>query len=286
VYKVVIADDEYMVKLGIRTLIEESTDRFSVVGEARNGQEAIVLVAEHHPNLLITDVRMPVMDGLELIRTIRKQGYQTDTVIVSGYSDFTYAQEALRCGAVDYLLKPFEVDGLIDVLNRLQRKWEGASPQQQPPGRAQSGPASDQVLAGGLGGDAGFIARANGTSSSWGYRHIVSEALAYIEQRYGDAEFSLKEVASAFYLSPAYFSYIFKQVTGTTFIQHLTQLRMEKAKRLLADPSYKVYAVGLAVGYPEYSHFAKMFKKYCGVTPTEYRRSRACTSQRQGECPC
>jgi two-component system response regulator YesN len=104
-----------------------------------------------------------------------------------------------------------------------------------------------------------------------GYKQIVVEALAYMESRFADPQFSLSEAAGYFHLSPAYFSFMFKKIEGIPFIQYLTRMRMELAKQMLVEPSNKIYVVGHAVGYPEYTHFTKAFKKYAGCSPTEYR---------------
>ncbi len=263
-YKVIIADDEYMVKVGLKTLIHDETDDFRVVGEAEDGAEALALVDRFEPDLLLTDIRMPVMDGLELLREVRSKLLHTETVLVSGYGEFAYAQEALRYGAADYLLKPIQADALLGLLGRLRVKWG-----------PQSGAALVQPLS-----DAGGLDD-NGTSVSAimaeadlchsGYKQIVVEALAYMESRFADPQFSLSEAAGYFHLSPAYFSFMFKKIEGVPFIQYLTRMRMELAKRMLVEPSNKIYVVGHAVGYPEYTHFTKAFKKYAGCSPTEYR---------------
>ena len=265
-YKVVIADDEYMVKVGLKALIESETEQFSVVGEAEDGEQALDIIYKEKPDLLITDIKMPVMDGLALIKEVRRKQLPIETVIISGYGEFLYAQEAIRNGAADYLLKPIDPDSMMQALNRLRDKWEKRT------FFSAAGTAGSPVFAADPVRKTEISVESLTEPGHWGYAQIVSEAISYIETHFSDPCFSLKDVASHFHLSPAYFSYIFKKVKRIPFIQFLTRMRMERAKCLLADPSNKIYMVGQAVGYPDYIHFTKTFKKYTGHTPSEYRK--------------
>jgi two-component system response regulator YesN len=253
-----------MVKIGLRTLIHDETDDFRVVGEAEDGAEALVLIDRLEPDLLLTDIRMPIMDGLELLREIRSKQLRMETVLVSGYGEFSYAQEALRYGAADYLLKPIHSEALLGLLGRLRTKWCSPSGMD-----ARLISPIDDVLEERDPLPSTMLTEAD--SCHAGYKQIVSQALVFIESRFADPQFSLKEAASHFYLSPAYFSFMFKKIEGVPFIQYLTRLRMELAKRMLGEPSNKIYVIGHAVGYPEYTHFTKAFKKYTGYSLTEYR---------------
>jgi two-component system response regulator YesN len=109
-------------------------------------------------------------------------------------------------------------------------------------------------------------------SRNWGIHQSIQRAVDYMKFRFADETLSLQEVAGQVHMSPAYFSRSFKEEMGESFIQYLTRLRMEKAKQLLEDPNRKTYDIAEEVGYTDYPHFAKVFKKYCGMTPTEYRK--------------
>ena len=104
--KVVIADDESLVRYTLRSMINEMEAPWQIVGESTNGEELMVLLAEHQPNVAIVDIRMPKMNGLEAILLGKAKSPLTKWIILSGYSDFHYAQEALRLGVSQYLLKP------------------------------------------------------------------------------------------------------------------------------------------------------------------------------------
>lgn len=274
-YKVIIADDEHLVKLGLRTLLHDETPDFRVVGEAEDGAEALALIERLQPDLLLTDIRMPVMDGLELLREMHGRELRTETVLVSGYGEFAYAQEALRYGAADYLLKPIQADALLALLGRLRDKWrterggDGAESGAEPVATVEAEAATHTART--TSSAASFL-RAEAEAGHSGYKPLVAEALAYMESRFDDPQFSLSEVAGHLHISPAYFSFMFKKIEGVPFIQYLTRMRMERAKAMLQDGNNKIYVVGHAVGYPEYTHFTKAFKKYAGCSPTEYRQ--------------
>lgn len=117
-YKVVIADDEVWIGFGIKKLIHRSGLPFEVVGEASNGIKAYDMVRQVRPDILITDIRMPGLNGLELMKKLLEEGFVMKVVFISGYAEFEYAKDALRMGAFDYLLKPVEEEGLTAILER------------------------------------------------------------------------------------------------------------------------------------------------------------------------
>ncbi|WJH34423.1 response regulator [Paenibacillus sp. CC-CFT747] len=119
-YRVVVADDEMLIKRTLKKLIEYENSPFTVIGEAEDGGEALEWISVHRPELVITDIRMPVLDGLELISEARSRAPETIFVIISGHDDFSYAQQALRFGVADYLLKPIKPDQLREVLDKVE----------------------------------------------------------------------------------------------------------------------------------------------------------------------
>jgi len=134
VYKIFLADDEIWVIMGLKKLIEKIGAPFQVVGEASNGVMALEEIEKKKPDVLITDIRMPGMDGLELMKEIRKKKLDTKVVLVSGYAEFDYAQKAIRMGAVDYLLKPVEAETFAKVLENLEKMLDerGGKQEEQP----------------------------------------------------------------------------------------------------------------------------------------------------------
>ena len=119
--RVLIVEDEVKIRMGISRLISMHTEH-TVVGEAKNGQEGLEMAEHFHPDLIISDIRMPVMDGLEMLQKITERGARSHFVILSGYSEFDYAQQALRYGADDYLLKPLAPEDVTELLTKIQKK--------------------------------------------------------------------------------------------------------------------------------------------------------------------
>ncbi|MFC0212018.1 response regulator [Paenibacillus chartarius] len=113
-----IVEDQSYFRKGIRKMIEDHPIGWTVVGEAENGKEALELIHHRRPDLILTDIRMPAMDGIELAEYIHRNKLGIDLIILTGYEDFSYAQAALRYGAIDFLLKPCDEETLIQVLQK------------------------------------------------------------------------------------------------------------------------------------------------------------------------
>ena len=123
-FRILIVDDEYNVREGLKCLINWEENGFSITDEAQNGKAALECIKHERPNLVITDVRMPVMDGIELLTHIRTHYPGIRVIILSGYSDFSYAKSAIKGGADDYLLKPVDEDELVSLLGRMRQEIE------------------------------------------------------------------------------------------------------------------------------------------------------------------
>ena len=120
--KVVVVEDEELVRKGIVLAVDWASVGCAVVGEAANGQEGLEVIARYRPDLIVTDIKMPRLDGLEMVRQLRAQGNRAYVILLTAYSDFSYAQAAVKLGAVDYLLKPFRDGELEAVVERIQRR--------------------------------------------------------------------------------------------------------------------------------------------------------------------
>jgi two-component system response regulator YesN len=121
-YSAIIVDDEFFVRKGLIEMIDWEGNGFQITGEADNGEDALALIREKKPQLVITDIRMPVLDGIGLIQTVAGEGLDTNFIIISGYNDFRYAQQAVRYGVLDYVLKPVDQDDIVNTLAKLREK--------------------------------------------------------------------------------------------------------------------------------------------------------------------
>jgi len=344
-FKVLIADDEAAVKRSLGKIIECDFPDFTVVGTVKDGEEALNFLAEFEVDLVITDILMPGMDGLQLAREIRNRGLNVEIVMISGYSDHSYYRQALRSGAAEYLLKPIDADEVTKTLNLIadklykQRRNLGERSDWIAVCRTKTNRLANLIWL--LNNDSVFkeldilhqyvLSHQNNWIQTqemfvilltllnaelieisgdrirleqfaefhqaclsdkkfdvihrlvwktmdeirqvrnWGAHKIIHNALERIHQSYTDKSFSLKEVALSVGISPNYFSKCFREEVGVSFSSYIGRLRMKKAMNLLNDPMFKVYEVAHASGFSDYAHFAKVFKKSCEFSPTEYR---------------
>ncbi|MBQ9167836.1 MAG: response regulator [Oscillospiraceae bacterium] len=244
--KVLIVEDEEMIRKGIVLTIDWAALDCMVVGEASNGAEGLELVRRYRPNLIITDLKMPEMDGIEMVRSLRSAGNNAYVIILTAYDSFSYAQNALRLGAVDYLLKPFHDGDLENAVMRVQQRSR-----QQDPGTP------------GLLGDI-----KKGDKSKY-----VLEAMDYISLHYNEPDICVGTIAAHLGISEGHLSHIFKKETDYTILNYLTRYRIHKAMSLLKECRIRIYEVAEQVGYRDIAYFSTMFKKLTGLSPSEYQNT-------------
>ena len=242
--KVLIVEDEEMIRKGIVLTVDWAALDCVVVGEAANGVQGLEAARRLEPSLIITDLKMPQMDGIEMLTALRAEGCTAYVIILTAYDNFAYAQSALRLGAVDYLLKPFHDGDLENAVTRVQQRRRPAA-EATPIGAARKGDKSKYVL----------------------------EAMDYISKHYNEPDISVGTVAQSLNISEGYLSHTFKKETDYTLLNYLTRYRIHKAMELLKDCRVKVYEVAEQVGYRDIAYFSATFKKYTGISPSEYQLS-------------
>lgn len=245
--KVVIVEDELMARKGIILTVDWKSMGCIVVAEASNGIEGIKAIKRYKPDIVITDVQMPKMDGIEMIKSVKDTSCAR-FIILSAYDEFDYARSALRLGVCDYLLKPFRDAELIAAIEKAKNDHT---------------PNDDIIPI-----EREFL---NKYDLSRGSRcKYIEQAHKYIEKHFKD-DITIKEVAEHLGLSEGYLSRLFKRHTDYTFVNYLTYYRINKAMKLLKDCRWKVYEVAEQVGYTDATYFSTLFKKLVGVTPSEFQ---------------
>ena len=280
-YSMVILDDEKIVLQGIQKLCQKEDFGFVIKGAFVDSLKALDALPDLRPHLIITDVRMPQMDGLEFARRAKEILPESEIVILSGYRDFSYAQTAMQIGVSDYLLKPIKKTDFGDMLHRMYERLE-----------AKLGQAAYyQVLDGYARGLVGKEEIENVVSSTpineVGQRpgmvnqdtdqsatKIVRDALLYIKKHYNE-NISLTDVAEHVNVNKSYLCDVFKKEQNTTIINYMTNLRIEKAKELLLHTDMKMYEISVEVGYNDYTYFSQIFKRNTGSTLSEFRKKYA-----------
>ena len=242
--KVLVVEDEELIRKGIVLAVDWASLDCIVVGEAANGEEGLEMAEKCDPGLIITDLKMPKMDGLQMMEQLRARGNDAFVIILTAYDSFAFAQQALRLGAVDFLLKPFHDGDLEKAVLQLQKRL---SLQRKPP------EVRMQEIRSGV------------------KTRYVQEAMDYMVKNCGDSTLSVSQVAYALGLSEGHLSHLFKKETGSTVGNYLTRCRIQKAMGLLRQGKLKVYEIAEACGYRDITYFSGTFKKLVGMTPSEYQ---------------
>lgn len=248
--KVLIIDDEPLQRQGIMRLTPWEDFDAEVVGAAGSGMEGILLARKYRPDVLIVDIKMPGLSGLDVITRLREE-LDAEYIILSGYSEFEYAQQAISLGVCAYLLKPLDDEELTSAV-RL---------------------AAEHIA------ERRFHLRERGGAETDGVhldlpeeepvRGYLLHAVRHMEEHMAEP-LTVREVADELGLSVSYLHKLFARC-GTSFSAYLTDCRLRRAGQLLRESDEKIYAVAAACGYQDTRYFSKIFQKHMGVKPTEYR---------------
>jgi two-component system response regulator YesN len=244
-YNLLVVEDEELIRRNLVKKIRENAPDFPVVAEADNGQAALDAVEEVHPDVVVTDIRMPVLDGLGLIRELYFGHPDVKVVIVSGYDEFAYAQTAIQYGVKDYLLKPVPVEELRATLARLRIQLDKERRE--------------------------FEEAHLGFPEVSAQEELAAAVKEYLRGRYAE-EISLGGLAQRFRVNASYLARVFKRFAGVAPVRYIRELRIAAARRLLdEEPLLEVKQVADLVGYPDQGYFSRVFKKSTGMSPLEYR---------------
>lgn len=238
--KVLLVDDEIMIREGFKHLFDWEAHGCEVIGEAADGMEALGQIDALLPDIVIMDINIPVMNGLKVIEISRVKHPKIAYVIVSGYDDFAYCRKALRLQITDYILKPVNYEEFGSCIDNLKISMykNNTSEQKDSENREE---------------------------------RVISSITRYMQENLSE-EISLSVLAEVFHLNPQYISQLFKNEIGVGFLVYLTNIRIEKAKKLLLSTDLSVTEIASRSGYSDYRVFTKVFKKTEGVTPSQFRR--------------
>ena len=260
--RLLIADDEKLEREALAELVQRRFEREVVLEVAENGRKAADTAVLWGADLILMDIEMPGMSGLDAARAVLAQRPSCRVIFVTAYSLFQYAHEAVHLGACDYLLKPVDPDELEASVRRAMRQIETerkleelAAARPQPEQTETEEEAED--------------APEEGENSQTAL--VMAHVRRYLEDNYM-FDLSLDSVGEILHISPAYLSAQFKKYQKMNFLDCLTELRINAAKELLSDPFRSSAEVASMVGYEDASYFARAFKKRTGMTPTQYRR--------------
>ncbi|MBW7453065.1 response regulator [Paenibacillus sepulcri] len=254
-YKLLIVDDETKIRNGLRTFFPWHEIGFDVVSEAANGLQALEYVDKHHVDVILTDIVMPRMTGIELAKALYERRHGAKVVFLTGHKEFEYARKALEYGVRQYLVKPTqykEIAGLFELI-RTDLDAETAEVSGAGAGIIPSDSSADKA-----------------DPEDKGYHEKKIAAIEqYVADHYADA--SLESMSEAFHMNKHYLSKYFKKWTSVNFSDYVLSIKMRKAAELLRDYNNRSYEVALIVGYDNAKNFSRAFKQYYGKSPREYR---------------
>lgn len=247
-YEMMVVDDEPLMTAYLLDAIPRIRPDWVVAITAKDGTEALEMLRKRAFDLVLTDIAMPEMDGLELASQIQAAYPQTLVVILSGFDEFDFARKAVRYGVFEYLLKPLDDQELGQVLQRVSDHLQSRGGRQQVPS-VQAPQAEERAME---------------------PITLVEKSIAYIHSHFQEP-ISLSDIARSLDISASYLSDIFHKTTGEPYCKFITKVRMEKAAETFRqNRQIKVYIVSKKVGYLSTKHFNVVFKKYFGLTPMEY----------------
>ena len=261
--RLLIADDETLERETLADIVERRFEHEVTIQTAENGRRAADTAVLWGADLILMDIEMPGINGLDAARAVLKQRPECKVIFVTAYSLFQYAHEAMHLGACDYLLKPVDPDEVEASIRKAIRQIEaGRRLAELAP--VQPEPELDADAAEGEENDRNAL--------------VMAHVRKYMEDNYM-FDLSLDSVSEILHISPAYLSAQFKKYQKTNFLDCLTELRINAAKELLADPFRSAAEIASMVGYEDSSYFARAFKKRTGMTPTQYRKEAAKTAR-------
>ncbi|WZL81718.1 response regulator [Vallitaleaceae bacterium 9-2] len=281
-YKIFIIDDEPMVIKGLKELVPWEEINCEICGTAKNGVEGLQLIGELKPDIVVSDIRMPKLNGLQMIEKLRAVTKETKFIVLTSYREFDYAQKAIELGVIKYLLKPTNIEDIKSAVIEAMMQLDDERSKEDDVKRLRKKlietinvfdeEAVEEAVNEPIKKQKDQITSSKEEENESRIKYLAVQAINYMKENYSH-KLDLQEVADHLLISTWYLCKILKQELDNSFVQLLNEIRVQEAKRLLVETQYKVYEIGELVGYTDTPYFTKTFKKYTGVTPNQYRNT-------------
>lgn len=249
--RVLIVEDEDIIRKGIAYTMDWMGMGCVICGEASDGKEGIQKILELKPDIVLADIMMPFVDGIEMIRQT-KDVVDYKSILLTSYAEFSYAKQAIDLQVVEYLMKPVDEKELRAAIKKVGELIKKDKEIRQLYEKQNSGIDMQE-----------YYLKASNESP------YISEMLKITEQRYME-RLSVEGIAEELGVSPSYLSRKFKNSTGLTYLDFLNKYRVQQAIKLLETGRYKVYEVSDLTGFTDYKHFNSVFKRYTNQAPSDF----------------
>ena len=253
--RTLLLDDEPLILRTMQAAIERCNPGYRIVGTAADGRTGLELVERLHPDVVFTDIRMPVMDGLGFVEAMRQRGIHTLVVIVSGYSDFEYAQKAIEYGVTAYLLKPVDTGKLLEAVEKAKQELHKQNLLEDYQTSCREF-INNELISG---------------EKERQFGPIVSQMLDYIHEHYAE-KITLGIIAKNLHYSENFILRRFKDEVKANFSEYLSLYRISQAMEMMRSTEHTLSEIALLCGFSEYKYFRVVFTRYVGCTPKDFQR--------------
>lgn len=241
--RTIIIDDDKLVRMGLLSAISWEKHNIKILADLPNGMKALEFIKKENVDLAFIDIEMPEMQGLELLKHMKRVSPSTQGVMLTMHQEFSFIQEALRIGVLDYIIKSeMTFDNIDDILKRITNRFDNEA-------------------------NTDYLTSANNT-----IERCVQKAVRIVHEE-TEVFITATQMAQRVNISRGYFSTCFKQITGSSYNEFFRMQRMEMAKKLLEKSDKPITAIAMQVGYTNEKYFATVFKAYTGVRPSKYKKS-------------
>ncbi len=260
--QVLIVEDEEIIRKGLELSTRWLDMNCRVVGTAEDGVEGLEMIGSLRPDLVITDIRMPRLDGLSMLEKAR-ESWDFSSIVLTSYSEFALAKQALHLGVVEYLLKPVDEDELREAIRKIRKRRRKEQIEEEE--NRQQGQAGEKDV-----GDFTLRMKRIERSGNPYVRQIVE-----IVKREYDSRITIQELSERLGVSPSYISRKLREELDCTFTELLNSYRVSCAVEQLIEGTSKIYEISDRLGFGEYKNLIRVFKRYTGMTPTDFLNRRS-----------
>ncbi|EKQ57841.1 MULTISPECIES: response regulator [unclassified Clostridium] len=259
--KVMIIDDEHLIRDLIKNCIDWNEIGMNIIAEASNAVEGLNLINKEKPDIILTDINMPITDGLDMSKCILEKHPDIKVIVITGYNEFEYAKRSIKIGVSDFILKPIDEEELrnsvlkvkSEILTEHLRKKEYKD-------------IKEKMVA------FNSIINLNNGNEPEDKNLSIEQIKKFIVKNISNRDLSLKLVADYFYINPSYLSRVFKEKTDETFSEYIVNAKIKIATEMLKNPNAKAYEISKKVGIDDPNYFSNWFKKCTGLSIKEYKK--------------